>query len=162
MPQIMDFDPRSGTLRQESDLLAGPGVAIRGTITGPDGKPVGGVSIVLETVIGKQQGGRFSTLQWTMTDDHGRYALAGIPRGLTLSGLMVYAEPPDNRSFMTVVPSGRFQGRPYAQGMMFDNLDRDQDPLDFALKVETPEPLVPHGLRDRRRGDHPRDRPPWR
>jgi len=152
LPQIVDFATGSGGMgghllgggtRQELTLLAGPEVAIRGTITGLDGKPAQGISLVLNTTIGKLQGTRSTPLQWTMADAQGRYALTGIPRGLTQSSLMVYAEPPDNRSYITVVPSGRFQGRAYVQGMMFDNLNQNQDPLDFHLKLETPEPPAP-------------------
>ncbi len=129
-------------MRQELKLLAGPGVTIRGTITGLDGQPAQGVSVFFQTTIGKLHGNgtRLTPLLWTTSDAQGRYALTGIPRGLTLSNLMIYAEAPDNRSAIAVVPSGRFQGRAYNQGMMFDNLNQDQDPLDFHMELETPEP----------------------
>ena len=154
LPQVVDFATGSGGLgghlpgggmRQELKLLAGPGVAIRGTITGPDGKPAQGVSVVFDTTIGKFKGNgtRLTPLLWTTSDAQGRYALTRIPRGLTLSSLTIFAEPPDNRSAITVVPSGRFQGRAYVQGMMFDDLNQDQDPLDFHMKLETPEPPAP-------------------
>ncbi len=154
LPQIVGFAtgpggmgghlPGGGT-RQELSLVAGPGVAIRGTITGLNGKPAQGVSVVFDTTVGKTQGNgtRLTPLQWTTSDAQGRYALTGIPRGLTLSSLMVFADAPDNRSYIAVVPSGRFQGRAYVQGMMFDNLNQDQDPLDFHMKLETPAPPDP-------------------
>ncbi len=151
LPQVVDFATGSGGLgghlpgggmRQELKLLAGPGVTIRGTITGLDGQPAQGVSVFFQTTIGKLHGNgtRLTPLLWTTSDAQGRYALTGIPRGLTLSNLMIYAEAPDNRSAIAVVPSGRFQGRAYNQGMMFDNLNQDQDPLDFHMELETPEP----------------------
>ena len=77
-PQVKDFDPRSDRPRQEFTLVAGPEVAIRGTITGPDGKPAKGVCLWFVAPIGNAR--YFSPIRWTTTDSGGRYALTGIPR----------------------------------------------------------------------------------
>jgi len=136
LPQIMDFDPQSGRVRQELVLVTRPEVAIRGKITGPDGKPAKGVCLWLLAWIG--DGNRLTPLRWTTTDAKGGYALTGIPRGLPQAHLNVFAEPPDNQPFNGVVASGRFQGSVSAASVAFEPLDQDQDPLDFRLKFETP------------------------
>ncbi len=86
-------------------------------------------------------------LRWTTTDATGRYALTGIPRGLPQAHLNVFAEPPENHSphrvYSSVIASGRFQGRDSGTGVAFEPMNRDQDPLDFRLKLETPQPPAP-------------------
>ncbi len=141
LPQIMDFKPNSGEGRRVLLLSAGPAVAIRGKIMGPDGKPARGVCLWLLAQIG--EGNRLTPLRWTSTDAEGRYALTGISRGLTQAHLDALAEPPDNRSYYRLVASGRFQGRDHGTGVAFEPIDRDQDPLDFQLKLETLEPPAP-------------------
>ncbi len=133
--QVKDFDPRSGRPRQEFTLIAGPEVAIRGTITGPDGKPAKGVCLTLVASIGGAS--YLSPIRWTTTDASGRYAFTGIPRGLSKSYLNVFAEPPSNDKFVDMVASGSFQGQATHGSVSFSPLERDQDPLDFRLKIET-------------------------
>ncbi len=132
--QAKDFDPRSGGPRQDFTLVAGPEVAIRGTITGPDGKPAKGVCLTLIASIG---GASYLTpIRWTTTDAGGRYALTGIPRGLPKAYLNVFAQPPSNDTFVDMVASGSFQGQTTHGSVSFAPLEQDQDPLDFHLKIE--------------------------
>src|SRR5262249_44547576 len=67
LPRVVDFDPdsRGAHPRQELTLLAGPEVAIRGTVTGPDGKPAKGAPLILMAVIGKPLETAYSNLRWT-------------------------------------------------------------------------------------------------
>jgi hypothetical protein len=80
---------------------------------------------------------RLTTLRWTTTDPEGRYALNGIPRGLSPAQLCFFAEPPDGRTFYGAVASGRFQGTDSGTGVGFEPMERDQDPLNLQLKLET-------------------------
>jgi peroxiredoxin len=149
LPQVVDFNTGSGGVagrlfgppsRKELTLFCNRPVTIRGTITGTDGKPAQGVSLHLSVAIGSLLGNPLTPLQWTTTDAKGHYTFTGIPRGLTQAYLQVYAEPPDHRSYIAFVASGNFQGRAHSAGVSFQPLDRDQDPLDWRLKFETPEP----------------------
>ncbi|SIN79642.1 RNA polymerase sigma factor, sigma-70 family [Singulisphaera sp. GP187] len=140
LPRIMHFDPQSGRVRQELVLGTRTEVTIRGTITGPDGKPANSVGLYLLVAI--EDGNRLTPLRWTATDANGRYALTGIPRGLTQAQLSVFAEPPDQHSFGGIVASGRFQREASAASVRFERLEQDQDPLDFRLQFE---PLPPPG-----------------
>jgi hypothetical protein len=131
LPRVVDFDPDSqgASPRQELTLLTGPEVAIRGTVTGLDGKPAKGIDLVLTAVIGKPLDNPYTTLQWTTTDADGRYALTGLRRGLTQSHLMFLSR-------FHVVPSGHSRARTDfhdSQGVSFEPLNEDQDPLDFRL-----------------------------
>ena len=53
LPRVEDFDPDSpgANPRRELTLLTSPEVAIRGTVTGLDGKPAKGVDLILMAVI---------------------------------------------------------------------------------------------------------------
>jgi hypothetical protein len=138
LPRVVDFDPDSqgASPRQELTLLTGPEVAIRGTVTGLDGKPSKGVNLILMAVIGKPLDNPYTNLQWTTTDADGRYALTGLPRGLTQSHLLLLSQAPPNNQRYHVVASGHFRARPDfhdPQGVTFEPLNEDQDPLDFRL-----------------------------
>jgi hypothetical protein len=120
-------------------------IAIRGTITRPEGKPAQGVALMLMAAIGGPQESRLTILQWTTTNEGGHYALIVIPRGLTRAFLNVYAEPPDRRSHFEAIASGKFQGQAVISSVGFEPLNRDQDPLDFQLRLVTPElPVRPN------------------
>jgi RNA polymerase sigma factor (sigma-70 family) len=135
LPQIMIFDPRSVTGRQEFVVQTRPEISFRGTITAPDGKPVRGVCLWLVAGIGDDR--YLAPIRWTTTDSNGRYALSGIPRGLTKAFLTVFAEPPDRQTYYDAIASGSFQGQAHGGSVTFELLERDQDPLDFRLKLET-------------------------
>jgi hypothetical protein len=131
LPRVVDFDPDSqgASPRQELTLLTGQEVAIRGTVTGLDGKPAKGIDLILMAVIGKTLDNSYTTLQWATTDADGRYALTGLPLGLAQSHLMLLSR-------FHVVPSGHFQARKDfhdSQGVTFEPLNEDQDPLDLRL-----------------------------
>ncbi|MHC5540523.1 TlpA family protein disulfide reductase, partial [Singulisphaera rosea] len=140
MPRVMNFDLGSGVDHQMLVLQTAPEVSIRGMVTLPDGKPARGVCLWLLAQIG--EGNRLTPLRWTSTDGAGRYALTGIPQGLAQTHLEVFAEPPDNRSNYSMVASGRFQGSGRGRSVAFKPLQQDQDPLDFRLKLEHPQPLA--------------------
>ena len=107
MPRVVDFRLSRLTAL---DLSFATSVFIRGKITGPDGKPAQGISLMLLTAIGDAEEKHLTTLQWTTTNTEGQYALTGIPRGLTRAYLNVYAKPPDDRSHFRAIASGNFQG----------------------------------------------------
>ena len=93
--------------------------------------------------IGGPAENRLTTFQWTNTNEEGRYALTGIPQGLSRAFLNVYAEPPDRRSHFEAIASGNFQGQAMISSVGFEPLKRDQDPLDFRLELVTPQPPIP-------------------
>ena len=134
LPQVIDFDPRSARGRQELVLVTRPEITFRGTITGTDGKPAKGVCLWLVTGIGNES--YLTPIRWATTDSSGRYAFSGIPRPGSQAFLTVFAEPPDNRTYYDAVASGSFQGQAYGASVTFESLSRDQDPLDFRLKLE--------------------------
>ena len=81
-PEVLDFKPTSvrskqgaSTItavpldRRELTLLTSPEVAIRGTVTGWDGKPAQGVSMFLTVAIGNEKG---NILQTALGCIHGR------------------------------------------------------------------------------------------
>src|SRR5262249_3400891 len=130
LPRVVDFDPDSqgANPRQELTLLTCPEVTIRGTVTGLDGKPAKGVDLILMAVIGKPHNNPFTNLQWTTTDADGRYALTGLPRGLTQARLLLLSQAPPGDQSYSVVPSGRFRARPHyhdSQGVTFEPLNED-------------------------------------
>jgi hypothetical protein len=143
LPRVVDFHPDSqgANPRLGLTLQASPEVAIRGTVTGWDGKPAQGVAMILQAAIGKEMGNPYAPLAWAYTDARGRYALTGIPRGLSQSYLMLLPHaPPSNQAFRAI-PSGHFHMRPNfhnSQGVNFEPLTEDQDPLDFRFQIEAP------------------------
>jgi RNA polymerase sigma factor (sigma-70 family) len=140
MPQVVEFHPHSA---RGLNTGAYRPVAIRGTITGPDGKPASGVSLMLLAAIGNAQEKRLTTLQWTTTNAEGQFALNGIPQGLSRASLNVHAQPPDRRSHFEAIASGNFQGTAAISSVSFDPLMRDQDPLNFRLNLVTLEAPAP-------------------
>jgi hypothetical protein len=55
LPRVVDFDPDTpeASPRRDLTLLTGPEVAIRGMVTGKDGKPAKRVDLILMAVIGE-------------------------------------------------------------------------------------------------------------
>jgi hypothetical protein len=152
LPQVVDFNPGfegvAGRLfgppsRKELTLVASRPVTIRGTIIGPDGTRAQGITLDLSVAIGSLPGNVLTPLQWRTTDAEGHYTFTGIPRGLTRAYLTVHAAPPGDRSRLAIVASGNFQGMAVRSSVSFEPLDRDQDPLNVRLEVETLEPPVP-------------------
>jgi RNA polymerase sigma factor (sigma-70 family) len=154
MPQVAEFQPHSA---RGLHLGGYRPVAIQGKVTGPDGKPAQGVALMFMAATGDAEEKRLTVLQWTSTNAEGQYALTGIPQGLTRAYLNTYAEPPDRQSHFEATASGNFQGTAVISSVSFDPLKRDQDPLDFRLKLVTPEPPAPPKVEgaDVRRQRHP-------
>jgi len=136
LPRVLDFNPdaQGANARVELTLMTSPEVAIRGTVTGLEGKPARGVDLILTAVIGTPINNRpYTVLQWTATDADGRYAFTGVPRGLTRAGVMLLLTPRDLNENSRIVPS---------QGVTFEPLNKDQDPVDFRLEKMPPQWLA--------------------
>ena len=62
-------------------------------------------------------------------------------RGLTRARLLLLTQALSSNQTLHVIPSGRFRARPDfhdSQGVTFEPLNEDQDPLDFRLEIPTP------------------------
>ena len=143
LPRVLDFNPDSqgANPRLELTLLTRPEVAIRGTVTSWDRKPAQGVAMILQAAIGDEMNNTLTNLAWAYTDAQGRYSLTGISRELKQSYLLLLPHAPPNKQSFRAVPSGHFQpkaGYQSPQGVNFQPLTEDQNPLDFQLELLEP------------------------
>ncbi len=142
LPLVVDFNshPQGANPRLELTLATCPEVAIRGTVTGRDGKPALEVGLILWAQIRAQNGSLADALfRWTTTDAHGRYAFTGVPHLDQASVMLLHQSP-------SADPSSRIVS---SQGTAFRPLDKDQDPIDFRLEPLPPQQLEPR-LRSKR------------
>ena len=83
-----------GQIAESVELLASPGGRIVGTVTGPEGKPSANTRVSvrpgLNSFLGQLTQRKYKWLE-VMTDENGRYELAGVPTGDGYS--VTYASP---------------------------------------------------------------------
>ena len=136
-PQIHKFD--GTTKRKKLTLRAGPQLQLSGKIITPDGKAAQGVRVLLSAAIGDLHVGMASTpLQWTKTDEEGRYVLEGIPDGLQHASVHLMLGKWKGKAVVAGATHPTTGSKRYSGRITFRPLNKSYNRLNFDMKWRAP------------------------